>query len=310
MPRSHARSGFTLIELLVVIAIIAILISLLVPAVQKVREAAARTQCTNNMKQLGLALHSCHDSFKYFPASISDLNPSPYGAKAIPPAGVVGGWYFCQPTDVSWIRNALYYADNANASWDAVLPVLHCPADPRTTQFYNATDTHACSSYAACCGLDNNNAANTTGAEGIMFYNSKVKVTQVIDGLSNTLLVVERPPAMMGAGGDWGWWETVGGAGGGMGDVSVGMQTTSWLGGTSCAVSPALFGGGNVFGATDTFLVNDPTFCSANHAWSWHPGGANMLLGDGSVRFMMYSAAPIMPAIATRAGAEVVTIPN
>jgi prepilin-type processing-associated H-X9-DG protein len=129
-------------------------------------------------------------------------------------------------------------------------------------------------------------------------------MNQVTDGVSNTLLVVERPPAMMGAGGDWGWWESYD-----AGDVAVGMQTTSWLGGTSCAASPTYFGGGTASGATMATLTNDPTFCGANHSWSWHPGGANMLLGDGGVKFMKYDAALIMPALATRAGGETVTVP-
>jgi|ERR1019366_3228329 prepilin-type N-terminal cleavage/methylation domain-containing protein/prepilin-type processing-associated H-X9-DG protein len=307
------ESGFTLIELLVVIAIIAILIALLVPAVQKVRESAARTQCTNNMKQLGLGLHSFHDSSKYFPPSVSDIVPCPFTAQAMQPAGWAGpAFAFCKPTDVTWIRNILYYVEQPNATWDQNLAVLECPADPRRAQFYNPTDTHSCTSYAACCGLDNNDYANTVGVEGIMFHNSMVRITQVLDGTSNTLLVVERPPAMMGASGDWGWWESYTSAGafaGATGDVSVGMKTTTWNPGTSCPTSPQYFAHG-AFGASDFSLSGDPTFCGANHSWSFHPGGANMLMADGSVRFVSYSGALLLPDLATRAGSETTQLPD
>src|SRR5437879_1086509 len=101
--RDSRRKGFTLIELLVVIAIIAILIGLLVPAVQKVREAAARAQCTNNLKQIGLALHSYHGANKYFPPGYIDGNTDP---ASTPDNDVGPGW--------GWASFILPYVDQGS----------------------------------------------------------------------------------------------------------------------------------------------------------------------------------------------------
>ncbi len=188
------------------------------------------------------------------------------------PPGSAGQWYSCLPTDVTWIRNILYYVEQTDATWDMNLPIVECPSDPRGAMFYNPNDTHSTTSYVACCGLDNNNAANTTGIEGIMHLNSMITMNQVSDGTSNTLLVVERPPAMMGASGDWGWWESLA-SDGGMGDASVGMKTSTWLADTSCPANPQFFAPDNVADPTNTAAGGDPTFCGANHSWSFHPGG-------------------------------------
>src|SRR5438094_4708990 len=123
MSRSSRRSGFTLIELLVVIAIITVLIGLLLPAVQKVREAAARTQCANNLKQLGLALHNYHDAFGTLPAGLVGP-PNPLAAVD----GTVGSATDPQGhgSDYSFLVSLLPYIEQANV-YQLITPALSTP---------------------------------------------------------------------------------------------------------------------------------------------------------------------------------------
>jgi prepilin-type processing-associated H-X9-DG protein len=279
------RPAITLIELLIVLAIIAILIALLVPAVQRARSALARIECANNLKQIGLALHNYHGVYKHFPASLG----APTDAQASGPANAVAP---VPATDATWIRSILPNLQQQNATWDKALAALTCPADPRAGVFYNPIDQHGYTSYLAVAGLE------IYDDLGIMFLESSVRATDVSDGLSNTLLAVERPPVMMAELWGWGWWESYD-----AGDVQIGMKVTAWYQYTSCDSSPQYFGPGTT-GADVVSFVGDPTFCHANHAWSFHAGGANMLLGDGSVRFVTYAAYEILPALATIRGGE------
>jgi prepilin-type N-terminal cleavage/methylation domain-containing protein len=141
------RGGLTLIELLVVIAIIAILIAFLVVAVQKVRAAAARAQCTNNLKQIGLALHNYQTAHKCFPAALG--LPVEEGAMgpANSPAPVPA-------TDATWIRSILPNLEQQNVTWDKVVAAFACPADPRAAILYSAHDGHAYTCYLAVAGYE------------------------------------------------------------------------------------------------------------------------------------------------------------
>jgi type II secretory pathway pseudopilin PulG len=280
-----------LIESLNVVAILAILIALLIPTVQKVRSAIARAECTNNLKQIGLALHNYHAAHKCFPAALGP--PVEEGAlgPADSPAPVAAD-------NATWIRSILPNLEKQNATWDEVITVLGCPADPRGSLLYNPLDGHGYTSYLAVAGLE------IYDTQGMMFLNSSVRATDVTDGLSNTLMVVERPPAIMGVQDGWGWWESFN-----VGDVSIGLQVTEWYEYTRCAESPQCFGPGAANADLSSF-AGDPTFCHAIHPWSFHAGGANVLLGDGTVRFISYGAGPILPALATIAGGEDVQVPD
>ena len=202
MPRSRLRPGFTLIELLVVIAIIAVLLGLLLPAVQQARAAANLTRCSNNLHQIGLALHNYHDTFLAFPPGYaSNLDTTNGTNGAATDLGPGWGWaaYLLDRLEQDNLLNSLNLSVpiGGQGSAAAVVSTYVCPSDPLPTTFTVPDDTGAPlalvahASYVGMYGSSEPTDLPDTG-EGIFYRNSKVRIADITDGTSSTIAVGER----------------------------------------------------------------------------------------------------------------------
>jgi prepilin-type N-terminal cleavage/methylation domain-containing protein/prepilin-type processing-associated H-X9-DG protein len=294
-----ARRGFTLIELLVVIAIIAVLIGLLLPAVQKVREAAARTKCTNNLKQIGLAAHNYHDANRHFPPGFTS------GITAAgDTTGPGWGWAAYLLPEVE--QSALYGAirldlpieDPTNAAVRVrQVPVYVCPTDDAPqTWFATKYDTSG-NSLGQNCEVAAANYVGNFGTtdpgedgDGVLFRNSAITFQDVTDGTSTTLFAGERTFKV----GPATWVGSVTGAN--LYQASSGPQVEH--GSSMCL---AEVGAGRVGPSAPGV--------EANGIASLHPGGANVVFCDGHVAFLPAAMDyKVFQALATRAKGE--TIPG
>lgn len=267
--RPH-RNGFTLVELLVVIAIIGILIAMLLPAVQAAREAARRMQCTNNLKQFGIALHNYHDTLGSFPPGFILLisNNNVTG----------GGWAwgvflmpFLEQSSLQGILDPMKFTLSEVTADPSLLKMLqenislfYCPTspiEPLRELKDGAGAMVATSNYTCCRGFFDLSGNNhwATKNNGLMFGDSRVRIRDVTDGTSNTFAVGERTVLE--------------------GDKNTPDRWPSWCGPNGS--------GGNTVSSSVANPLNHPTSISCFS--SDHSGGANFLFVDGSAHFIVDS---------------------
>ncbi|WP_397570362.1 DUF1559 domain-containing protein [Schlesneria sp. T3-172] len=291
--RRSARQAFTLIELLVVIAIIAALIALLLPAVQQAREAARRTQCKSQLRQIGLALHNYHDNFQAIPPGWVGVTSNQVDVQG------VNGWSWAArllpQLDQSPLFNAINFGQSILAPGNAAprsnsVAVYRCPSDigPRVWTITSAgTQTPlaeiAGATYSGVFGSDEIDFCNGLApglpcrSDGLFYLNSFVRFVDVTDGLSNTLMVGERL-SRPGAG----WLYT-------------------WTGVVSGGENPIV----RILGDTD--ITPNRDLIHIDEFASYHVGGAQFVLGDGSVRFISNSIdLRIYQGLASRASGEII----
>jgi prepilin-type N-terminal cleavage/methylation domain-containing protein/prepilin-type processing-associated H-X9-DG protein len=330
MSSRPERPGFTLVELLVVIAIIAVLVGMLLPAVQMVRASAARVKCQNNLKQMGLGLCDYEVAMGGFPASCTTSDPSN------PPAAVnrVNSWtvYILPYVEQGNLANEYYFVNPLNGmplvdgqgqlngwenqfNWPAVrtqVALFNCPSTPNQPRTDNDTNTPqsliqaACGDYGAvsaikpfvgtgCFNTTSQNPDDITFAGG-MTYDQVTPEAAFLDGTSNTILVAEDA---------------------GRGDFYITgskIVPNTIVKGQGGWADPngafAIDGSDRQTGAINSMASQVATSCAVNcsnnsEIYSFHPAGANVVFADGSVHFLRQSMSVcVLAALTTRAGGE------
>jgi prepilin-type processing-associated H-X9-DG protein len=297
--RLARRTALTLFECLVALAIVATLIGLTVVAVQRSRATAARVQCAQRQRELALAVHNYESLHHKLPEGV---------------------WYpfLHTPSDItrqagqSWQTAILPFVDQTmlwDMAWEAqcddpitsctplhlfvaeqIIPSFLCPTEryqfgwnPANGQRWGVT------SYLGVAGT------NTQALDGVFGRNLAVHMVDITDGTSNTIMIGERPAGPDGLYAAWyAGWGNLASSVNFMLDAGYGHWSPTEA---SCRQASTTFRPGEL-----------DNLCDVNHFWSLHTGGANFAFADGSVRFIPYTSADILPALATRAGGEVVSL--
>lgn len=294
--KASYRHGLTLIEVLVVIAIIGVLVGMTLAGIHRVRAAADRACCQDHLRQIGIALQHHNDTKGSLPPGTSVKSDD--GAyqllgwlpRLLPYIGQEALW---QETVAAFRQDPWFGNIPPHTPGTIPIRLFGCPADSRVA------DAHIVQGHprglTSYLGVVGNNAGIK---DGLLYTDSQHRLADATDGASQTILVGERPPS---ADLVLGWWYAGRGQNyNGDADMILGVRSRNYgPQAPGCPLGPYHFTPGRF-----------NYMCDAFHFWSPHPGGAHFAFADGSVRFLTYSADPIMPALATRAGGEVVAIPN
>lgn len=298
------RPAFTLVEALVVIAIIGVIVALLMPAVQRIRDHASRMHCRNNLKQIGLALHHHHERFKRFPAGYASKSPTVDG----PNLGPGWGWAAAILPDLEQVAvyNQIDFRKDISDPANAVprrtpLAIFLCPTDQPPTTTFTATDAGgaaicdvAFSNYVAIAGVNEVSIFPDTsnGEPGVFLRNSRTRVADIRDGTSMTVIVTER------------CWPR--------------SPQTTWVGAVTGSSVPPINPAYDDEAAGVLCLTNSGTIADARlpnnsfmhveDAGSLHPAGVPILFADGAVRSLLYGSEPwLWVALVTRSGGEIIS---
>ena len=297
------RAGFSLVEVLVTIGVISVLLGLTLPAVQMARDSAARTRCSSNLREVGLALHNYHSVHEILPPQRS--GPVKGGGLGNDPNRLLAWWTLILPyidqsalwtvSEQACLADSNPLHDPPHIGYSTVVRAYTCPAD------FRSNTPQLDLRYGKLTGLTGYIGVSGYPAvgPGVFGRSPGVTLTEITDGTSSTLMVGERPPPDSLQAGQW--YSNVIDTSrdpehGPDGHMAV-SEPHHPLDNT-CRFAGRHYGPGR---------LSNP--CDRYHFWSLHKGGSNFLFADGAIRFLPYSARDILPLLATRSGGEVAEMP-